>query len=111
MSGSSKFRPMSGGDQSAVSGQNEVLVELEREERRLSAKRRRLQERIDFLQAGGGGFAESALEQLASLRQTESELSRQRRELHVQIDSLRTAAGLPSYRDERATGERLPREE
>jgi hypothetical protein len=88
---------------------DERLAELEREERGLSAKRRRVQERIDFLQAGGDGFAERSVEHLESLRQAEAELSRRRRDLHVRIDSLRTAAGLPSYRDEqREIRQRLP---
>ena len=95
-------------NQPAVSEhEDELLVELEQEERRLSAKRRRLQARMDFLQSGGDGFAQGALERLESLRQVESELSRQRRELHARIDDLRAAAGLPAYRDERAIRERL----
>jgi hypothetical protein len=105
---------MFSGDQSASTPPqqqcDELLADLEGEERGLSAKRRRVQERIDFLQAGGDGFAERALERLESLRQVESELSRQRRDLHVRIDSLR-AADLPSYRDgQREIRQRLPRD-
>jgi hypothetical protein len=60
-------------------------------------------------EAGGDGFAERAVEHLESLRQAEAELCRRRRDLHVRIDSLRTAAGLPSYRDEqREIRQRLP---
>ncbi len=83
-----------------VAKQEGDLVSLEQEERRLSLKRRRLQERIDFRRAGGGGTAD--LEQLEYLREAESVTSRRRRDLHLRIDEMRAAAGLPPYRDERA---------
>jgi hypothetical protein len=95
-----------------VSEQEGDRARLEQEERRLSLKRRRLQERIDFLRGGGGGFTEQSNQQLRHLREEESMTSRQRRDLHLRIDEMRAAAGLPPSRDERAaTRERLPREE
>ncbi|HZO48547.1 MAG TPA: hypothetical protein VFB26_00215 [Gaiellaceae bacterium] len=76
-----------------------VLAELEHEERIVSAKRRRVHERIDFLVAEKfGAYMSNRLERL--LRE-ERELSQRRRELHGEIDRLRAAAGLPSYREER----------
>ena len=95
-----------------MSEQEGDLASLEQEERRLSAKRRRLQERIDFLRAGGDGFIERTDNRLEELREVEKETSRKRRALHARIDELRAAAGMPSYRDEQAANrERLAREE
>jgi hypothetical protein len=94
-----------------MSEQEGDLASLEQEERRLSAKRRWLQERMDFLRAGGGGFTEHTNQQLEQLRDVEKATSRQRRELHHRIDDMRAAAGLPSYRDVQAANrERLPHE-
>jgi len=84
---------------SEVESVRAVLDELEHEERIVSAKRRRVHERIDFLVAEKfGAYMSNRLERL--LRE-ERELSRRRRELHGEIDRLRAAAGLPSYREER----------
>ncbi len=71
------------------------LERLESEERALSARRRRLHERIDFLRAGGaeepdGGHA------LALLERQEREVSAARRSLHRQIDELRVRLGRPA---------------
>lgn len=81
-----------------VAAARETLVELEREERIVSAKRRRLHERIDFLAAEK--FGVYMTNRLDRLIREEKELSKRRRELHAQIDAIRTAAGLPSYREE-----------
>ena len=68
------------------------LPRLEQEERAISQRRRRLHERIDFIQ--GGGFADSGdQERLARLQAEEREVSRQRHELHERIDALRAQVG------------------
>jgi hypothetical protein len=68
------------------------LDELEREERTLSDRRRRLQERIDFVRGGGAEATELSLQRLLA---EERELSTRRRELHKRIDELRVELGLP----------------
>jgi hypothetical protein len=60
-----------------------LLEQLEEEERRISAERRRLQDRIDYF----AGSEDSAA--LGELERKERELSDRRRELHEQIDGLR----------------------
>jgi predicted nucleic acid-binding Zn-ribbon protein len=72
------------------------LARLQEEERLLSRRRARLQERIDFVRAGTGGSRTTAAEQLWHLEGLERELSEQRRRLHARIDALRrgrTATG------------------
>ena len=61
------------------------MSDLEARERSLSAQRARLQNRIDFLRAGGAGPVETQAELIAELEREERELSQQRRELHEQI--------------------------
>lgn len=63
------------------------LERLKAEERAISARRRRLHDRIDFLRAGGGGFSRETQQMLADLEAEEREVSRRRRELHQQIDT------------------------
>lgn len=63
------------------------LERLKAEERAVSARRRRLHDRIDFLHAGGGGFSRETQQMLADLEAEEREVSRRRRELHHQIDT------------------------
>lgn len=58
---------------------------LEAEERSLSTRRARLQDRIDFLRAGGGGPLDEQAELIADLERQERELSDQRSELHERI--------------------------
>jgi hypothetical protein len=60
------------------------LAELEAQETRLSAERRRLHDRIDL------GFATD------STRAREREVSDERRRLHHRIDSLRERLGVPT---------------
>ena len=70
------------------SGPRERAKELERleaEERTLSARRTRLQDRIDFLRGGGGGPVEESAELIADLVRQEREVSEQRLELHERI--------------------------
>ncbi len=71
------------------------LERLESEERALSARRRRLHERIDFLRAGGADDPGGA-DALAQLEQQEREVSAARRSLHRQIDELRIRLGRPA---------------
>ncbi|WP_114797061.1 acetoacetate--CoA ligase [Gaiella occulta] len=89
-------RSTAAGGQAATSGLTEpgsaeirARVEaLESEERALSARRRRLHDRIDFLRGSGGGD-EQTLSRLARLEGEEREVSDSRRALHAEIDALR----------------------
>lgn len=63
------------------------LEELEREEQSLSARRRRLHDRIDFLR--GGGDPEAVGAELDRLLEEESRVSARRREIHRRLDELR----------------------
>jgi predicted nucleic acid-binding Zn-ribbon protein len=74
---------------SAASDRPPTLAELNEEERSISARRRRLHDRIDFLRAGGGGPLEDVAELLASLEREEREVSAYRRELHERIELMR----------------------
>jgi len=65
------------------------LQRLEAEERTLSARRTRLQDRIDFLRGGGGGPVEESAELIADLQRQEREVSEQRLELHERIEIAR----------------------
>jgi predicted nucleic acid-binding Zn-ribbon protein len=62
--------------------------ELEEHERALSAERRRLQDRIDFVRATGATQSLAESDQLRHLEERERELSARRRSLHRQIDAL-----------------------
>lgn len=77
-----------------------LLAQLEDDERRISARRARLHERIAFLRAtGNADGTPPAPEQLETLDRQEREISRERKELHRRIDEL---AGRP-YRSRSAT--------
>jgi predicted nucleic acid-binding Zn-ribbon protein len=65
------------------------LERLEAEERAVSARRRRLQDRIDFLRGGGGGPVEDNAELIEDLVRQEREVSVQRRAIHQQIEIAR----------------------
>ena len=65
------------------------IEQLTAEERSLSARRRRVQDRIDFLRSGGRGPDEDVAEELAELVRRERELSAQRRALHEEIELAR----------------------
>ena len=69
------------------------LERLESEERALSARRRRLQDRIDFIRSGRAPEGLDAGE-LERLLDEERELSRRRAELHGQIDAIRLERGM-----------------
>jgi chromosome segregation ATPase len=81
------------------------LVELEEEERALSARRRRLHDRIDFLRGGAVSDEDPGL---AELTAEEREVSRRRREVHARIDEIRAAAG--EAQPEPALGREMPPE-
>jgi hypothetical protein len=68
------------------------LWQLTEDERSLSARRARLQDRIDFLRGGGGGPVEELAGLIEELELEERELSRRRRELHEEIDLVREEA-------------------
>jgi hypothetical protein len=68
------------------------LAQLNKEERSLSARRVRLQNRIDFLRSGGRGRGEEVADRIAELVEEEQELSRRRRELHDHIEVARARA-------------------
>ncbi len=67
-----------------------VLSKLLAEEQSLSRQRARLQDRIDFIRAGGSGSAspKQVEEQLRLLLDKERTLSERRSELHSQIREL-----------------------
>ncbi len=72
---------------------NEHVRQLEKltaEERALSVRRSRLQDRIDFLRGGGGGPGEDVTELIEELLRQERDVSEQRRELHERIEIART---------------------
>jgi hypothetical protein len=66
------------------------LAELNEEERSLSARRARVQDRIDFLRTGGGGPAADVAELIRDLVREEQELSRRRHEVHEEIELARS---------------------
>jgi hypothetical protein len=69
----------------------ERLGRLRLEERELSARRRRLHTRLEFLRSNGNADGTPATpDQLAALDAEERKLSSARRALHRQIDELRT---------------------
>jgi predicted nucleic acid-binding Zn-ribbon protein len=72
-----------------VNEQVRHLEKLNTEERALSARRTRLQDRIDFLRGGGGGPGEDVAGLIEELLRQEREVSEQRRELHGRIEIAR----------------------
>ena len=66
------------------------LEELEREERRISKRRARLHDRIDFYRASGhADGSPMSPEELEELSRQERDLSKARKDLHRRIDVLR----------------------
>ena len=65
---------------------DELIAELTREERRLSAHRTSLHRRIEFLHGGGYAHLDASAQQLVELRKEESEVSSARRALHAHLD-------------------------
>jgi hypothetical protein len=82
------------------------MAELEREERVASTKRRRLQDRIDFVRSGGAAASNGGDERLRRLQEEERELSERRRELHTAIDALRIQLREETGRHETVTPDR-----
>jgi hypothetical protein len=74
-----------------------ALEHLEERERALSARRRALHDRIDFIRGGSMGQDAETLERLERLLEEEREVSATRAALHAQIDDLRVALGLPRF--------------
>jgi predicted nucleic acid-binding Zn-ribbon protein len=70
-----------------------LLGRLESEERAISARRRRVHDRIDFLRGGNARRSEEDEARLANLQAEERELSERRHDLHLQIDALRIKLG------------------
>jgi len=66
------------------------LAELEEDERRVSRRRRRLHEQIDFVAAGMYADAAGSGQRLAELQAEERQVSDERRALHRLIDEVRT---------------------
>jgi predicted nucleic acid-binding Zn-ribbon protein len=79
----------SAADRNAVEASRR-LWQLNEDERSLSARRARLQDRIDFLRAGGGGPLEEVAGLIRELEHEERELSRRRQELHEEIELARS---------------------
>jgi hypothetical protein len=69
------------------------LADLEIEERTVSSRRRRVQDRLDFMRSGAAVPSPDHEEKLRSLEEEERELSTRRRDLHLQIDALRVKLG------------------
>lgn len=69
---------------------HDVLAKLQAEEKSLSRQRARLQDRIDFIRAGGSGSASATQveDQLRLLLDKERALSERRSALHAQIGEL-----------------------
>jgi predicted nucleic acid-binding Zn-ribbon protein len=74
---------------------SDPLSELERHERALSLRRRRLHDRIDFLRAGGGGDTAAVNDLIAELERQEREVSAERRRIQERVDALRAQAAQP----------------
>jgi hypothetical protein len=69
------------------------LSQLEAEERTISSRRRRVQDRIDFVRSGRAIDSPDAIAQLERLLEEEGDLSSRRRELHAEIDIVRKRLG------------------
>jgi len=69
-----------------------LLSALEEEERALSARRRKVHERIDLLESAGARLDAAALARLEVFRRSERDFSGRRRALQAEIDRLRDEA-------------------
>ncbi len=78
------------------------LAYLTDQERAISARRRRLHARIDFVRATGAGSA-YADQQLTEMIERERRVSADRRAIHHRIDETRLALGLPRFKRESGT--------
>lgn len=75
------------------------LARLLKDEELVSARRRRVQDQIDFIHGGGHADPESKDDTLKRLREEERKISAERRELQDEIDELRAEIGLPPSPD------------
>jgi hypothetical protein len=65
----------------------ELIARLTQQERHVSAVRRRLHQRIEFVKTGGAGFGDAVDGQLAGLEGEEREISTERHKLHRVLDA------------------------
>lgn len=66
---------------------NELVATLFAEEKRISAKRTTLHQRIDFLKGGGYAHLDASAEQLTTLQEEDRQLSIARQEIHSRVDA------------------------
>ena len=76
---------------------DDLLSKLQAEEQSLSRQRVRLQDRIDFIRAGGSGSASAVQveEQLRLLLEKERKLSERRSDVHSRISELQPRFSQP----------------
>jgi predicted nucleic acid-binding Zn-ribbon protein len=67
----------------------QLLEQLDEEERRISRRRASLHSRIDYLHGGGSGFGPDVMEEMQALTADERRISDERQALHRRIDVLR----------------------
>ncbi|MFN8222428.1 MAG: hypothetical protein U0R50_04165 [Gaiellales bacterium] len=65
----------------------ELVTRLSEQERHVSAVRRRLHQRIEFVKSGGAGFDETTNGQLEALEDEERTVSKERHKLHRVLDA------------------------
>ena len=78
---------------SSTPDDSRLLAQLEIEERRISAKRLRVQDRIDFMRSGAAVESDDHNEKLRQLEEEERLVSARRRELLEAIDGFRVRLG------------------
>lgn len=67
----------------------QLLEQLDDDERRISRRRASLHSRIDYLHGGGSGFGPDVMAQIQVLTTDERRVSDERQALHRRIDALR----------------------
>lgn len=71
----------------------ELLDDAQAEERRVSDRRSKLQDRLDFLRSGGGAATTGAGSLFEKLTADEERVSEERKAIHVLIDRLHAERG------------------
>jgi hypothetical protein len=66
---------------------NQLVATLFAEEKRISAKRTTLHQRIDFLKSGGYAHLDASAEQLTTLQEEDRLLSVERQKIHARVDA------------------------
>jgi hypothetical protein len=66
---------------------DQLVATLFAEEKRISAKRTTLHQRIDFLKGGGYAHLDASAEQLTTLQEEDRQLSVARQEIHSRVDA------------------------